>query len=82
MKRRDFLLGGTAALATTAALAQSITPQIGGGIGQGFDGGLAGAGNSGGNLPAPPSGFQYLKGADGSYLKGADGKYLLGAVGA
>ena len=44
IKRRDFLLGGTAALASTAALAQSITPQIGGGIGQGFDGGLAGAG--------------------------------------
>ena len=46
IKRRDFLLGGTAALASTAALAQSITPQIGGGIGQGFDGGLAGAGKS------------------------------------
>lgn len=29
-------------------------------------------------LPPPPTGFVYLKGADGKYLKGADGKYLLG----
>jgi hypothetical protein len=31
-------------------------------------------------LPAPPTGFIYLLGADGAYLKGADGAYLLGVA--
>ena len=48
IRRRDFLTGA-AAISTHAALAQSIAPQIGGGIGQAFDGGLGGAGNA---LPA------------------------------
>lgn len=46
IRRRD-LLTGAAALAAFGGLArgQSVTPQIGGGIGQGFDGALGGAGN-------------------------------------
>lgn len=41
--------------------------------------GLLGASGRNG-LPAPPTGFVYLLGADGAYLLGADGAYLLGAA--
>jgi hypothetical protein len=52
---RRALLTGAAALASYRALAQSITPQIGGGIGLGFDGGLGGAGKAAPFIPLPGS---------------------------
>lgn len=47
------------------------------GIRSGIPGPLLGGSAS---LPAPPAGFIYLQGTDGSYLLGSDGAYLLGVA--
>lgn len=54
MKRRQFLTGvATLAAYGGLARAQSVTPQIGGGINRGFDGGISGSGSGGPTLWTP-----------------------------
>ena len=60
---RRFFLGGVSSLAVSSAVAMTPGQQL-----------IL----FGGGLPAPPSGFVYLLGADGAFLLGADGAYLLG----
>lgn len=72
MNRRHLLSGAAYLLGAAQANAFGIGRL---GLGEGSLGSLGGAG-----IPAPPTGFVYLLGADGVYLKGADGAYLLGAA--
>lgn len=68
---RAWLLGAVlAAIATFgAAVAQTISPQIGGGISQGFDGGISGTGS----VAAPPAGGALLLEDGSSILMLEDG---------
>jgi len=73
---RRTLLASVAALISSEALSAGIsggvTPQIGGGVDFGFDGGISQGGN-----PSPPSGFAFLQKSDGQYLLDAQGNYIL-----
>lgn len=59
-------------LTALALSAWTITPQIGGGIGQ-FDGGIS----SGGGLAAPPSGFAYKVDPSGNFYIDPMGNFIL-----
>lgn len=61
-----------ALLLASSVGAATITPQIGGGIGQ-FDGGIS----SGGGLAAPPSGFAYKVDPSGNFYIDPMGNFIL-----